>query len=86
MTQTTVPSLSKRRLSRLNRRQRKKLRVGEFQELGFWVELKFKSALDDAALDATIAPSGTDALIQVTGKASETYRWTRVSSELKVIP
>lgn len=52
MTQHTVPSLSKRRLSRLNRRQRKKLRVGEFQELGFWVELKFKTALDDAALDA----------------------------------
>ncbi len=52
MTQHTVPSLSKRRLSRLNRRQRKKLYVGEFQELGFWVELKFKSALDDAALDA----------------------------------
>ena len=52
MTQTTVPSLSQRRLSRLNRRQRKKLRVGEFQELGFWVELKFKSALDDAALEA----------------------------------
>ncbi len=52
MTPHTIPSLSKRRLARLNRRQRKKLRVGEFQELGFWVELKFKSPLDGAALDA----------------------------------
>jgi uncharacterized protein YggL (DUF469 family) len=52
MNASTVPSLSQRRLARLNRRQRKKLRVGEFQELGFWVELKFKSPLDEAALDA----------------------------------
>lgn len=39
------------RLSRWNRRQRKKLRLGEFQELGFTLNLHFSPPLDDAAAD-----------------------------------
>ncbi|MBR7518781.1 DUF469 family protein, partial [Mycobacterium tuberculosis] len=31
------------------RRQRKKLRVGEFQELGFWVSANLADGLDEAA-------------------------------------
>lgn len=46
------------RLKRLNRRQRKKLRVGEFQELVFVVRVAFRRALDELAyaplLDAFI--------------------------------
>lgn len=41
-------------LHRLNRRQRKKLRVGEFQELAFELELVFKTPLDDAAYESFI--------------------------------
>lgn len=36
------------RLHHLNRRQRKKLRLGEFQELIFEVRMAFKAPLDDA--------------------------------------
>lgn len=42
------------RLNRLNRRQRKKLLVGEFQELVFEVRLKFAAPLDESAYDAFI--------------------------------
>lgn len=42
---------SARKLSRLNRRQRKKLRVGEFQELVFEVRMRFHQPMGDAALD-----------------------------------
>lgn len=45
-----LPSARKRR--RLNRRQRKKLRVGEFQELVFEVRVQFHQPMDDAAHDA----------------------------------
>jgi len=38
-------------LSRWNRRQRKKLRLGEFQELGFTLKLHFAPPLDDASAD-----------------------------------
>lgn len=42
---------SARILRRLNRRQRKKLRVGEFQELIFEVRVQFRQAMNDAAYD-----------------------------------
>ncbi|AZY48012.1 YggL family protein [Bordetella avium] len=44
----TVP---RTRLHRWNRRQRKKLRLGEFQELGFTLHLSFHSPLDEAAYE-----------------------------------
>ena len=37
--------------SKLKRRLRKKLHVGEFQEFGFEVLIKFKSNLDEAGFD-----------------------------------
>lgn len=49
------------RLKRLNRRQRKKLLVGEFQELVFEVRLAFKAPLDESAYDTLI-----DAFIDMT--------------------
>lgn len=45
---------SARRLHRLNRRQRKKLRLGEFQELIFEVRVAFREPLDEAAYDRFI--------------------------------
>ena len=45
-----LPSARKRR--RLNRRQRKKLRVGDFQELVFEVRVQFHQPMEDAAHDA----------------------------------
>lgn len=42
---------SSRKLKRLNRRQRKKLRVGEFQELVFEVRIRFHHPMEDSALD-----------------------------------
>lgn len=45
------PPTSTGRLRRLNRRQRKKLRLGEFQELVFEVRLSFKEPLDGAAFE-----------------------------------
>jgi len=44
-----VPSV--RKLARLNRRQRKKLRVGEFQELVFEVRIRFHQSMEEARLD-----------------------------------
>ena len=44
--------LSAGRLRRLNRRQRKKLRLGEFQELVFEIRVHFHQPLDDAAYDS----------------------------------
>ena len=41
--------LSAGRLRRLNRRQRKKLRLGEFQELVFEIRVHFHQPLDDTA-------------------------------------
>lgn len=52
---TPSAPIGQRRLARLNRRQRKKLHVGEFQELGFQIGLAFQHPLDDAALDAFYA-------------------------------
>src|SRR5437867_3955414 len=43
---------SRRRLRRLNRRQRKRLRVGEFAETGFEIRIAFIAPLDDEALDS----------------------------------
>ncbi|WP_233862860.1 YggL family protein [Paraburkholderia adhaesiva] len=40
--------------ARHNRRQRKKLRLGEFQELGFAVSATLRRALDDARREALI--------------------------------
>lgn len=58
---------SARRLRRLNRRQRKKLHVGEFQELVFDVRMAFRQPLDEAThstlLDAFIAMIETRGLI-----------------------
>jgi uncharacterized protein YggL (DUF469 family) len=45
---------SAQKLARLNRRQRKKLRVGEFQELVFEVRIRFRQPMRDAALDAFV--------------------------------
>lgn len=42
---------SARKLSRLNRRQRKKLRVGEFREFLFAVQMRFGVPLDEAAYE-----------------------------------
>ncbi len=39
------------KLNSLNRRQRKKLRVGEFQELVFEIRIQFRQPMDDATLD-----------------------------------
>lgn len=47
-------SVSKTRIRRLNRRQRKKLRVGEFQEFIFQLDATFKSSMDAAAYEAFI--------------------------------
>lgn len=43
---------SARKLRCLNRRQRKKLRVGEFQELVFEVRMQFHQPMDGASHDA----------------------------------
>ncbi len=43
---------SARRVRRLNRRQRKKLHVGEFLEQVFVVRIQFRQLMDDAAHDA----------------------------------
>jgi len=43
---------SARKLARLNRRQRKKLRVGEFQELVFEVSIRFGQPMEGPRLDA----------------------------------
>ena len=45
---------SARKLARLNRRQRKKLRVGEFQELVFEVNIRFGQSMEGPRLDAFI--------------------------------
>jgi len=42
---------SARKLRRLNKRQRKKLRVGEFQELVFEIRISFCNSLDEDAYD-----------------------------------
>ncbi|MEJ8673096.1 YggL family protein [Chromobacterium amazonense] len=55
----TSPRPSQRRLRQWKRRQRKKHHVGEFQELGFALEVRFHAELDDAACDAWL-----DALIE----------------------
>ncbi len=47
----TFDKISRRCLARLNRRQRKKLRVGEFQEMGFEFELVLAAPMDDAAFE-----------------------------------
>lgn len=41
-------------LHRLNTRQRKKLRVGEFQEMAFELEILFKAPQDEAGYDIFI--------------------------------
>ena len=45
---------SARKLVRLNRRQRKKLRVGEFQELVFEVGIRFGQPMEGPRLDAFV--------------------------------
>ncbi|RCS58053.1 50S ribosome-binding protein YggL [Parvibium lacunae] len=45
----TVPGAS--RISRMNRRQRKKLHVAEFKEVGLFIALHFKQPLDETAWD-----------------------------------
>jgi uncharacterized protein YggL (DUF469 family) len=45
---------SARKLTRLNRRQRKKLRVGKFQELVFEVSIVFHQPMEGAALEAFV--------------------------------
>lgn len=42
---------SLRRLRRLNRRQRKKLHLGEFQEFAFEIKMRFSQPLDEVACD-----------------------------------
>lgn len=55
-----LPLVRKHR--RLNRRQRKKQRVGEFQELVFEVRIQFRQSMDDASHDAFL--DGFIALIE----------------------
>jgi uncharacterized protein len=43
--------LTKRATRRLNRRQRKKLHLGEFQEMGFPLHWEFRETLDEKARD-----------------------------------
>ncbi|MFK7088628.1 YggL family protein [Chromobacterium violaceum] len=64
----TSPRPSQRRLKHWNRRQRKKHHVGEFQELGFALEVRFHTELDDAACDAWL-----DALIEVVERMGLAY-------------
>lgn len=47
----TIFQHSARSIRRLNSRQRKKQRVGEFQEFVFAIRVSFKEALVDSALD-----------------------------------
>lgn len=47
---TRLPST--RKLTSLNRRQRKKLRVGELQEFVFQVQIYFNRALDEVTFDS----------------------------------
>lgn len=47
-----MPSV--RKLARLNRRQRKKLRVGEFQELVFEISIRFRQPMEGSQLDAFV--------------------------------
>lgn len=54
-----LTSTSRRKLARLNRRQRKKHHVAEFQELGFVLSVSFHAPLGEAARDAYF-----DALIE----------------------
>ena len=42
---------SSRKIRRMNRRQRKKLRMGEFQEFVFEIRVGFRQPMNDAALD-----------------------------------
>ena len=46
---------SKTHLRGLNQRQRKKLCVGEFQEMGFQVQITFAPPLDDANYEALLS-------------------------------
>jgi len=48
----TFQTTPRTRLHRWNRRQRKKLCLGEFQELGFTLHLSFHTPLDDAAYES----------------------------------
>ncbi|GGY21859.1 YggL family protein [Paludibacterium paludis] len=64
----TLPRLSQRRLTNWNRRQRKKFHVGEFQELGFALNVRFHAPLDEAACDAYV-----DALIEVVERMGLAY-------------
>ncbi|MBP6117181.1 MAG: DUF469 family protein, partial [Neisseriaceae bacterium] len=43
---------SKNRLSRLNKRQQKKLLVGAYQELGFGILFQFKADTDPQVIDS----------------------------------
>lgn len=47
----TFQTAPRTRLHRWNRRQRKKLRLGEFQELGFTLYLTFHTPQDEAAYE-----------------------------------
>jgi uncharacterized protein YggL (DUF469 family) len=47
-------SAASNRLRRMNRRQRKKYRLGEFRELGFELGWQFRNIEDDVAVDAFI--------------------------------
>ncbi|MBB5193396.1 hypothetical protein HNQ50_004153 [Silvimonas terrae] len=51
---SALDAVSRRRISKLNPRQRKKLHVAEYQELGFDIHVTFKAPLDDAAMTAFI--------------------------------
>lgn len=79
------------RLHRWNRRQRKKLRLGEFQELGFTLTLAFHAPLDEAAYapvcDALIehiealglCVGGLGGLLPVAGTDGFVCNWARGS-------
>ena len=54
MTSTSADGAAKRNPGKYNRRQRKKLRIGEFIEYGFSVEAALRDPGDRGAIDAVL--------------------------------
>lgn len=59
---------SKNRLSRLNKRQQKKLLVGAYQELGFGILFQFKADTDPQVIDSTL-----DAVLSLVDEEGATF-------------
>lgn len=61
-----------------NRRQRKKLRIGEFQEFGFDVSARFASSLGDKQIDRVL-DAFIDECIEANGLAFGGWAHTRLT-------